>query len=229
MKEKNNLIKNPLNLGLEILRFISCFWVVLIHTSILTNKLLIKYLLLRNFHVPCFTIISFYFLCNYFLKRNIVKIKKRFERLLIPYLGVPILIWVTNNIIYYFFGFNRFTRRLKLKELMNQFIIGIIFHGIFYYLFNILFITLLLSIISFLFKKTLLKIWIIILIISYILQYSGYNKKIFNEYNRKIAYSLGNLIEIIPFAIAGLLISSFKFFFMKLSVKKAIISNIKII
>ena len=47
-----------------------------------------------------------------------------------------------------------------------------------------------------------------ILAIVYLLQYSGINFSIFSLYNDNIRYSLGNIIEIIPFYITGLLITS---------------------
>ena len=196
------------NLGIQILKMILCFWVVLLHTYSFSNKLIFEIFFQRRFHVPTFIIISFYFFYYNISQRNIMKIKRRFERLLFPYILIPLIIWVFNNLIYIFFKINRFKRKLSINILIYQLIFGRIYYNIFWYLFNLIFITLFFTIISFIFKKKFLLIFTIFLLISYLLQYSKYNFIFFNQYNDNIKYSLGNIIEIIPFAVIGLLFGS---------------------
>ena len=207
MKDLN---KFHFNLGLQILKMFLCLWVVIIHTSKTKNKIIKELLFKKRFHVPTFTVISFYFLFPIISTRNIEKIKQRFIRLLMPYIIIPLIIWIFNNIVYYFFHINRLRRKLFFINLFNQFILGRDFHGIFWYQFNILFITLLFFIISFIFKNIFLINLKIFLLIAYIFQYSGNNVKLFSRYNSNIRYSIGNIIEMIPFAVVGLSIGSMK-------------------
>ena len=151
-----DLSKSHFNLGLQILKMFLCFWVVLIHSSEPKNKMIKELFFKKRFHVPTFTVISFYCLFPIISTRNIEKIKQRFTRLLIPYIIIPLIIWIFNNIIYFYFHINRVRRELYFINLFNQFIIGRDFHGVFWYQSNILFITLLFFIISFIFKNMFL-------------------------------------------------------------------------
>ena len=202
LKNKNSSSKINYNLGISLLKMLLCFWVVFAHTYKISNKLLYK-LIKRKFHVPTFFLISFFFCSKNILSRNIQKVKLRFKRLLIPYILLPLIIWIVNNLLFIFYKFNRFGKILSIKELISQYITGRIFHRIFWYQFNLIFITLIYYIISFLFKKKLMLILHILIIISYLLQYSGYNSKYFMKYKRSISYSLGNTVEVFPYTVTG--------------------------
>lgn len=191
------------NLGLQLLKMILCFWVVLIHTIQISNKILYKLLFIRKFHVPTFFLMSFFFVSKSITERNIPKIKSRFERLFIPYLFLPLIIWIVNNVIYIFYKFNRFGRILTIKDLFIQYLIGHSFHRIFWFQFNLIFITLIFFILSFLFKKRIIFILHLSIIISYLLQYSGYNTKLFMEYNYLIKFPLENIVEVFPCCVYG--------------------------
>lgn len=186
-------------LGLQLLKMLLCFWVVFIHIYKTQKPLLIKLFFQRKFHVPGFIIISFYFLYKIISKRDIDKAKQRLERLLIPYIIIPLIIWIINNLLYIYFHFNMFGRKLLFKELIYQYIIGYKFYLIFWFQFIILIITLFFFIITFAFNKHFLIIIQVLGFISYIFQYSGYNLKLFSKYN-----SLGNIAEIIPNSVIGL-------------------------
>ena len=82
LTNENSNIFNK-NLGLELLRAILCFWVVLFHNLRIKNIYLKKIIKIKIFHVPTFIFISFYFLYKNLCERNIHKIKFRFKRLLI--------------------------------------------------------------------------------------------------------------------------------------------------
>lgn len=195
------------NLGIQLLRTILCFWVVCFHCLSTKNKLIKNIVREKAFHVPTFMLISFYFLSNKLYEKNINKIKQRFERLLMPYLIWPFIIWIINNLLYVFLKFNRFNKILSINNLFIQLIVGRKYHGIFWFKFNLIFLTLFSFIISFLFKKNLLFLFQIIGIISYFLQYSNYNYDFFFKYKDSISHSIGYFCEIIPNAVAGLTLS----------------------
>ena len=111
-----NLMKENINFGLEFLRMILSFWVLIHHCCPIKNQIILNYFFIKSYHVPTFVIISFYFFYKTISKNNINKINQRFERLCIPYFIWPLIIWVINNILYYI-NMSAFNRRFDLKEL----------------------------------------------------------------------------------------------------------------
>lgn len=114
LKIKNESKKIERNSGIELLRMILCFWIVLFHCLKLKNKYLINIIFKKRFHVPTFIFISFYFLYNNLCYRNIYKIKSRLTRLLIPYIILPLTIWIINNLLYFIIKYNRFNNWKKI-------------------------------------------------------------------------------------------------------------------
>ena len=203
-------MKEQINYGIQLLRMILCFWVVCFHCLKVENKILRNIIFVKLYHVPTFVFISFYFLLNNLYTRDIRKIKHRFIRLLIPYFAWPLIIWIINNILYLLSNYNRFNRYLSLYELYIQLLIGRSFHPVFWFQFNLIILTILYFIIAFIFKKNFLFIFIMIGMLSYILQYSNYNYNLFKNYKRNIILSIGYICEILPLTVSGILFASFK-------------------
>lgn len=203
MLSKIEETKKTKNLSLELLRFFLCFWIVICHSCDINNRKLNK---IKNskYHVPSFIIISFYFFYGSLYRRNINKIKLRFERLLIPYIIWPILIIIVNNSLLLFNLEGIFDRKILLYDLLLQLIFGRQINLIFWFQFNLLFITLIFTIFSFIFKKKFLYMLYLLFIISYISQYSKLNFKFFTKYNDLNYRNLGSIAEIIPFAVTGI-------------------------
>ena len=111
-----------INLGIEVLRSLLCFWIVIIHCSNL-KKEHIKYLG-KKFHVPTFILISFYFYYNTMSLRIETRIIARFQRLLIPYILWPIIILVSNNFLISYFSVGQFDYRLTLHDFYIQILTG---------------------------------------------------------------------------------------------------------
>ena len=88
--ELNNKNLNR-NYGLQILRMILSFWIVICHSCKTGNHFWRKIKNLK-YHVPTFFIISFYYFYKNLYERNITKIRLRLERLLIPYFIWPIIV-----------------------------------------------------------------------------------------------------------------------------------------
>lgn len=211
MVDNNNNIIISKNLGIELLRTILSFWVIIFHSCTIKNKTLNKILIKLKLHVPTFIIISFYFLYSTLFNRKINKIKERLDRLYIPYLSYPLLIWMFNNLSFFLFKFNRFNRKLSLKDLTYQLLLGRPIHSVLWFHSNLIFITLLFSIFSLIFKKDYIILLEIFGIISYTFQYSGLNYRLFKQYEEPIKLSLGYIFEIIPISVTGLYIASINF------------------
>ena len=199
MKDTNgNKNKNTkINYSLELLRFILCFWVVLHHCCRKVTKFKGK------FHVPTFMIMSFYFYYNTLKTGHLSRIKQRFQRISTPYIIWPILIFIFNNILLRLFGFSIFKKKLLIKDLLLQLILGTHYHVIFYYLFVLIFLTLLFSIISILFNKNFIFIFQLLLILAYIIQYKYWSLYIKKNYTHSIE-SVGALFELMPFSVSGI-------------------------
>ena len=195
MKYKNSFKK--INYSFQLLRLLLCFWVVIAHSYKYSYKLR-----KGRFHVPIFMIMSFYFYYNIIKTKDTIKIKQRFQRLLIPYIFWPIIIFILNNILFKI-EFSIYNKKLLLNDLIKQLIFGRNYHNIFYFLFILIILTLLFTIISFLFNKSMVIIFQLLLIVAYIFQYSFWNLFIFKEYSTIIKFSLGNIAELLPFAVIG--------------------------
>lgn len=215
--------QNIKNLGLEILRAILCFWVVINHCSKSNHNFLLKILFKKKFHVPSFMIISFYFFFKNLSLRNINKTKERFIRITIPYILWPLIFFITNNIFFTFFGFGFYKKKLSLKILLLQFIFGRIFYRIFWFQFNLIILSLLFSIIYYIFINKYLLIIQIIGIISYYFQYSFFNYNLFIIYKPTIGYSLGNMSEMMPSAVTGFTFGSLNLIYLFISYRWRII------
>ena len=158
------------NYGLALLKSILAFLVVIRHNfdpRSTKNKIILK-ITSRNilFHVPSFFIMSFYFMYKNLLSLNPKIILNRFMRLLIPYIGWPIII----------FNINRFLNKYFNKKLKDSYLLlkyqflygGAQFLLTFWYSWNLIAITLLFILIIFIFRKHALFILQIILICSYV-------------------------------------------------------------
>ena len=195
--------------NLAALRIFLSFLVVSIHCYkpkfTIRKKIIIK-IIYNMVHVPTFYILSFYFSFNLFKSKNIKKIKLRFQRLLIPYLVWPIIIWSLNNLFSFFF--------IKIdifpfKTLIIQLLTGNCFMASLWFQYNLIFIDVLIVIIHLSFNGELvLYILINFKILAFVLQYSNYNTFYFGKYINSITLSFGRFFEIITHCIAGYFLSS---------------------
>jgi len=192
-----------INYSLQLLRLILSFWVVLHHSYSKIHKIINK----GRFHVSIFMMMSFYFYYNTCKTKNIIKIKQRFQRILIPYIFWPTFTFIINNILFKYFRCSLYNKKLLLKDLIEQLIVGAGYHNLFYFLFILIILSILFTIISFLYNKSSIFIFQISLIAAYILQYSYWNLYIFSQYSDAIKYSLGEIVEFLPFAVAGFTLS----------------------
>ena len=103
--------KKNRNLGIELLRVILAFWVLIYHCYNNSKKLQ-KIISKRSFHVPTFMFLSFYYFYPNLASRNINKIIQRFERLFIPYIIWPIIILIINNLILSIYKFSVCDKKL---------------------------------------------------------------------------------------------------------------------
>ena len=204
-KKKIEVIKSikVYNYGLAILKSYLAFLVVVSHQfnkKTTKNKIILKLVYKLNYHVPCFFIMSFYFMCNNLLSLNPRKILNRFKRLLIPYIGWPFIILGINRIL---------NKKLKknfpdtFEILKSQLIWGYEYVGQFWYQWDLIVTTIIFIIIIFIFRKHCLFILQLVLILFYYFQYTGNYFKKYLKYNNTNQYTIGRMFEMIPLGVTG--------------------------
>ena len=203
---KNNVGKKTVKLGIELLRFFLCLWIVIIHCSNLKPKYE-KYLS-KSFHVPTFILISFYFYYNILKKRIISKIILRFQRLLFPYILWPIIDLIINNFLFSILSSSQFNKKLTFTDLYIQILMAARFFPSFWFHFNLLFLTLIFTIIAFIFKQFISNILISLAILSFYFHYSRINFYKFKDYKKFCGYNMGSLVEMTPLAVLGCFLNS---------------------
>lgn len=138
MKKKTIIEPKNKNLGIELLRFILCLWIVIIHCSKVEKKHQ-KYFF-KGFHVPTFFMLSFYFYYPILYLKKIDKITSRFQRLYFPYLLWPIFILILNNCMIKLTSLGQYQKKLLLKDYYIQILTGSRYHRVFWFQFIIIFL-----------------------------------------------------------------------------------------
>lgn len=204
----NSEVPNTFNFGIAFLKVFLAFDVIRSHNFNIEstkNKLLRYCLRNRRIHVPTFFIISFFFMHKEFISLNINKYIKRLERLIIPYLIWPIIIWILNNIFNFLFNTNFPS---SLANLKNQIFWGNDYIMQLWFQWDLIIITILFFILIFLFKTNYLIIIQLLAILAYILQYSGINKIFYESLSNEKRECLGRLAEVLPYTVTGSILAS---------------------
>ena len=149
---------------------------------------------------------SFYFTCHNLLSQNPKKILSRFVRLLIPYIGWPIIIKQTNRI---------YNQKYKTKFpdsneiLKSQLFWGQEYLSQFWFQWDLIVTTLLFVLIIFIFRKNCLFILILILILFYYFQYSGNYFQKYLPIQKNNKYTILRMFEMVPLGVTGFIIGYF--------------------
>lgn len=208
-------IKKPIkdiklfNYGLAILKSYLAFLVVISHQfsrKTTKNKIILKLTSGINYHVPCFFIMSFYFMCNNLLSLNLKKIVNRFIRLFTPYIGWPFIILVINKI------YNKMLKKSlpdSFEILKLQLMWGAPLVPQFWFQWDLIVTTLIFVIIIFAFRKHYLFILQLILIFSYHCQYTRNYFKKYLHLNQHNIYTIGRMFEMFPLGITGFILGSY--------------------
>ena len=206
--KSDNISFKKINIGLQLLRSICSFLIVVCHFYDFHHY---KIILSKNrYYIITFFYLSFYFSYNTLASRNISKIKGRFIRMLVPYLGWPLILYLDDKFNHYYYKQNEI---YKLKYLYYQYIVGCKMIGIFWFLFNLIFLTLIFTLIVFVFKKYFIFVLFIFNIFIYYFFYSNKaNILIFNKYKKVPSHhAIRPNLEFFIFAFTGFYLSSIQF------------------
>ena len=201
---------------------------MVIITHLYDKKKVRKYIYILYYHIPTFFLLSFFYNFNTLKSFNINKIKKRFERIVIPYFSWCIICYILNNIYFYVFNINR---RHSLLDFFNNLLNGRIFNVSLWFQNILIVLTIIFLIIIFLFKNNYRNILIALGIISYLLQYTGINFKFFNKnLPHKYSVTYGRIAENFPHALTGFYISSINLMtILKSNIRITIINSLIIL
>jgi fucose 4-O-acetylase-like acetyltransferase len=212
----NEINKKPkFDIGLGILRAFLSFLIVMSHCYDPTNAVGYWKLAFYKtegcyYHVRTFFILSLYFWYNTLVSSDISKKIRRLERLLIPYIIWPLIVFFLNKYLLLLIKVNN-RRNLTFQDLKSQLLFGHNFLIPFWFQWNLIFISILFALIIIIFRRNYNFILLLLGIASFILQYNGKNVLYFNNgFNYFKSYTLGRIIESIPFAVTGFLIASFQ-------------------
>ena len=197
-------MKKNINYGLLILKSILAFYVVKTHCfniKSINNKFLF-YILGKNrkIHVPAFFNMSFYFNYKGLISKESIRNCKRFERLLIPYIFWPIIVYLINIIL---FKCYKFPNKFNLRDLIIQLLLGVGIISPLWFQLNLMLTTLLFIFVIYIFKNHYLSFLQFLMIFSYYLQYSKYRDLILRNSKYKLQISIIREIMVIPFAVTG--------------------------
>jgi hypothetical protein len=198
------------NYGLGLLKIYLALTVVISHCgkreTIKNKYIFFIFAKRRRIHVPSFFIMAFYFMHNNSVTKNFRKLLIRLERLIIPYLGWPIIIFFLNNGL--FQRIFNFYKKYSIKDLQNQLLWGNIFIIQFWFQWDLIMLTIIYFIIIFILKKNYLFFLQLLAIFAYFLQYSGYNLKFYKILRDEYRECLGRIAEVFPFTVTGLYLAS---------------------
>lgn len=214
--ESNNISYNSFrqnyNYGIGLLKVYLAFTVVISHCCIretVKNKFIFFiFVKERRIHVPSFFIMAFYFMNNNFVLIDYRKLFIRLERLIIPYFGWPIIIYILNNLILHQIIKNN--NLYSFKDLINQLLWGNIFIIQFWFQWDLIMITIFFYLFIFIFEKYHLFGFQLLAIFAYFLQYSEYNLKFYLILKPENKECLGRIAEVFPFCVTGYSLSSLK-------------------
>ena len=191
---KNVSTPKKINLGIQILRMICCLIVIHRHFYSYYSKILNNYI----YAMMLFFFISYYFSYTTLSSRNNSKIKERLKRILIPYIGWPLIFFIYDKLWHK-------KSEYKFKNLYYQIILGCGIYGIFWFLFNVILLSLFIILINYLFKKSSILILFIICIFDYLFFYSGYaDIIIFNKFKKvPVRHSIKPIFKFFIFIFSG--------------------------
>ena len=166
-------------IGLQILRMIMSFFILLRHCfniNLTKNKIITIFYSSTGFYIATFFLISYFFSYKTIKFKNINRINLRLQRLLIPYIIWPTLMFLIYNICY-FCGIN--SNYKILKDLFIQLITGKRIYAIFWFQCNLILSFILFSIISLLINKDFLFVVQLFGIIGYFYETLHYYYRFF--------------------------------------------------
>lgn len=181
-----------LNVGIQILRMLFSFHILIFHCinrKLYSSKIILFIVERVDIDLGIFFIMSFYYSYHSFTSMNIVKIKQRFYRLLIPYIIWPLFFFTLHNFSLYLNGKKKY---IKSNLLYYQLLVGNGIHFVFWFQCHLIILSIFFLIVIFICKKKAVNILTVIGVCLYIFLSTNYYKKYFS-YNTILFFSIRQL------------------------------------
>lgn len=197
-----------LNYGIALLKTWMCFEVILCHfDSEVTVRAYDILRLSKGLAVPCFMIISFYYMAKTDIG-DCESVKMRLKRLLVPHIGWSLIYFLYYFVIAVITGGSIFK---LVAKLILQIGFGHTLNTTMWFQVDLILITMIFIIII-RSKLPLQKISIVLGIVALLVQYSGLNYMVFSHFPFVVSYPLGRLAEVIPCSVIGYLAGNINLF-----------------
>jgi fucose 4-O-acetylase-like acetyltransferase len=187
-----------------------------------------KYVYFFYYHIPTFFLLSFFYTFNTLYSLNINRIKKRFERIMIPYFSWCFIYWIFNLI--YFYILNKGCSH-SLIDFLKNLVNGHVFNCALWFQNILIQLTIIFEIVILIFKNNHMCLLVSLGILAYIFQYTGLNYNLFRKYARHhFKLTFGRFAEGFPNAVSGFYIASKNYTsLLKSNSKNAIINSLIIV
>lgn len=182
----------------DLLRIALIFLIVNIHIRILTQPFSNILSPFEYLAVPLFVLLSFFLMSKYFLQNNLSSssLLSRLKRLFVPFLFWSFVGFLPNIAIFTY------------PTIVLQLITGEVVNVPLYYLILVMLFTLLFWIATFIPYRVRMTLYIFLLVGCFSMQYSLWNYDVFHVLSLPIRNSYGRFLELLPYAIMGLLIGT---------------------
>lgn len=170
------------NIGIDLFKIIACYAVVLIHFGATVP--------LSDLAVPCFFFLAFYLSPKI---TNFDTLKNREIRLIIPFVVWGVCGFIVRSI---------HESSFRLDRLLLQLIFGQTCNSMLWFVSVLIFLTFVIFLIEQL-RKYRTFVLIFSFFMCFLLQYSGHNFKFFHLIPAAMSMTLGRILEMCPYAIAG--------------------------
>lgn len=206
---KKNPYQETRNQLFDLLRIILTFLVVNLHIRVVCHgkiNILDPY---AYFAVPIFMALSFFLTSKYFSQ---IKLPFSIVALRIKRLALPLIFWSA-------IGFLLKPNLINIRNIFLQLFTGKVVDTPLYYLNILICFTIIFWLITYLSPKYRVPLYVSLILISIILEYSGINTRLFNLTISEIRRSYGQIVELIKYASLGMLLG----IIMKQNNKRAIL------
>lgn len=183
-----------LNLGIALIKVFACLGVISLHFGGKAYG--------RRLAVPAFIFIAIYLSAKTILSGDGERLRKRLWRLFVPYATWGIIGYVYRVFVC---GLS------NPMDLVEQLLTGYPTCGHMYYVNLLFWFTILLFLMAQLFRRWFAALCPLLIILSFVMQYSGWNYALFGGIEAGARYTLGRFFEFLPLAVCGLMLAKVDF------------------
>lgn len=196
MNKVEDVIK-PRIVAFDLLRVSAITIIINSHFQVILHKGIPILSILTPLAVPIFFLLSFYLNGKYFLsnRQSLLFLLHRVKRLFIPF-----LFWSV-------FSFILRPELITSRALYLQFITGSVVDPPLYFLVLLIVMTAFFWLLTYIPLRARIAIFYVLIFFCFYIQYSGANYLFFSEFGDAIINCYGRLIDLLPFALIGVILS----------------------